>query len=287
MKNPCRICGHEKSNFLLSKTRGPFKSTFVQCHGCQSARIDPYPSEEDLMTYYNSDYLEMDLSESENLGVSHKTRFAPEYRATVYNEYAYGMADLGYDTKNINNVGAILDFGCADGIFLDFLLDKGVSGENLYGYDIGSDMISIATQKGHNCTDKYEDLMNKKFGLITLWDVMEHVSYPQDVVKQVKSLLQVGGEVLVQTPNFGELGLSLGKSFAHYLVVEHVNLFSRKALIDIFENQGFRCLAQSSFGAGAYEKNVSQPYKSSYDQLAKKYDFGATQVLYFKLMDDE
>lgn len=66
-------------------------------------------------------------------------------------------------------------------------------------------------------------------------------------------------------------------------MVEHLNLFSRKALIGIFENEGFECVSATSFGANAYEKYVSEPYKSAYDKLAKKYDFGATQVLRMKL----
>ena len=89
--------------------------------------------------------------------------------------------------------------------------------------------------------------------------------------------------VLIQTPHFNELAALLKKTFAHYLVVEHIHLFSRKALITLLESEGFECLAQSSFGANAYEKYVSEPYKTAYDKLAKKYDFGATQVLYFRL----
>lgn len=91
--------------------------------------------------------------------------------------------------------------------------------------------------------------------------------------------------MIIQTPHFNELATLLKEAFAHYLVVEHLNLFSRKALIALFEDEGFAVLAQSSFGANAYGKYVSEPYKSTYDKLAKKYDFGATQVLYFKLID--
>lgn len=91
--------------------------------------------------------------------------------------------------------------------------------------------------------------------------------------------------VFIQTPNFGGLAINLNSTFAHYLVIEHLHLFSRKALIKLFEDEGMICQAQSSFGANAFAKYVSEPYKSTYDKLAKKYDFGATQALFFKLRD--
>ena len=94
-----------------------------------------------------------------------------------------------------------------------------------------------------------------------------------------------GGVVFIQTPNFGGLAINLNSTFAHYLVIEHLHLFSRKALIKLFEDEGMICQAQSSFGANAFAKYVSEPYKSTYDKLAKKYDFGATQALFFKLRD--
>lgn len=75
----------------------------------------------------------------------------------------------------------------------------------------------------------------------------------------------------------------MGDVFAHYLVLEHLHLFSRGALINLFQDEGFSCLKQASFGANALINHVSEPYKKAYDKLAKKFDFGATQVLLFEL----
>ncbi|MBT0663926.1 methyltransferase domain-containing protein [Geobacter pelophilus] len=284
MKNQCRICGANDGVFLLRKTRGPFSSEWIQCSHCGSAHIAPYPTENELTEYYNSNYTEMELADKIDTGVNHKLRYSDEYKPNVYNEYSYSLADARCDLSKVAEQGDILDYGCANGVFLEFLSNNGISKEKLYGYDVGADMISDAIRNGFNCTASIEDLSEKKFSLVTLWDVIEHVPYPKDTVRQIKSLLKNGGEVLVQTPHFNDLAILLGDVFAHYIVVEHLNLFSRKALLTIFEDEGFECIAQSSFGANAYEKNVSEPYKSAYDKLAKKYDFGATQVLYFKLI---
>lgn len=193
MGNQCRICGSSESAFILEKTRGPFKSIWVQCKLCESAHIEPYPTEEELAKYYNSNYIEMDLSDETDTGVNHKLRFSDEYRSSVFREYAYSLADVGCEPSKLINLGDILDYGCANGVFLDFLSLEGVSKENLHGFDVGSDMISIASRKGYKCTTNPEEMANKKFSLITLWDVIEHVSHPKDVVKQIKLLLKPGG----------------------------------------------------------------------------------------------
>ncbi|MFA6529085.1 MAG: class I SAM-dependent methyltransferase [Candidatus Gracilibacteria bacterium] len=283
MKNQCRICGRSKGTFLLEKTRGTFKSAWVLCAHCKSAHIDPYPTEEELMNYYNSSYTEMDLSGGMDTGVNHKLRFSEGYRLNVFREYSYSLADVGCEPSKLMKSGDILDYGCANGVFLDFLSAEGVPKEKLHGFDVGTDMISIASKKGYKCTTNTKELLNGKYSLITLWDVLEHVLYPKEVVKHIKSLLKKNGDVVIQTPRFDELAILLKEAFAHYLAVEHLHLFSRNALLTLFENEGFECIAQSSFGANAYKKYVPEPYKTAYDRLAKKYDFGATQVLHFRL----
>lgn len=282
LTDQCRICDSLEGEFLLEKIRGIYKSAWVVCRHCGSAHIDPYPTQEELTKYYNSNYLEMDLSSGMDTGVSHKLRFSDEYRSRVFGEYRYSLNDVGFEPSKLIHSGDILDYGCADGVFLDFMTAEGVPKERLYGVDIGSDMILAAREKAYRCFH-IEELSMKNFGLITLWDVIEHVPHPRDLVRQIKSLLSIGGRVIVQTPHFGDLALFMKEAFAHYLVVEHLHLFSRKAVLALFENEGFECVAQSSFGANAYAKYVFDPYKTAFDKLAKKFDFGATQVLHFKL----
>ena len=282
----CRICGSNLGGPLLArKQRGQNVSQWSFCQNCESAHIEPYPSEDDMTRYYNSNYSEMDLAGA-NEGVNHKKRFSVEYESTVFAEYSFSLGDAGITAVEIKDKSLkVFDYGCATGGFLNYLASMGVSKKNLFGYDIGSDMVLEASSKGYDCTANLSDIDGLSFDLITLWDVIEHVSHPKEVVKWVKSHLNHNGSVLVQTPHFSDLAINLGEAFSHYLVVEHLHLFSRKALIDLFELEGMRCSSQSSFGANAYAKSVAEPHKTAYDKLAKKYDFGATQVLLFRMED--
>jgi spore maturation protein CgeB len=283
LQDACRICGSMRGSFIVEKGYGEFASKWFSCDGCQSARMDPYPNDLELTRYYNSKYLDMDLREN-SLGVSHKLRFSDSYKQTVFKEYSFSCSDVALDVKEIcDDKYSVLDYGCANGIFLNWLFQCGCSKDNLYGFDIAIDMVDEAVSNGFKCVTDISKLKGLYFDLITAWDLIEHVPHPKSVVRQMRSFLRDGGKILVQTPNFGDLAFLMGDVFAHYLVIEHLHLFSRASLIKLFEDEGFVCLKQASFGANAPTERVAEPYKTAYDKLVKRFDHGATQVLLFGL----
>ncbi|HWY62797.1 MAG TPA: class I SAM-dependent methyltransferase [Rhizomicrobium sp.] len=242
-------------------------------------RICPYPAEAELAAYYNDKYLEKKCTGS----VSHLLRFSAEYRPTVFNEYAQSVADAGLSTAMILK-SRILDFGCADGIFLDWLRSLGVDQNQLCGIDISDEMVQIARQKGHRAVSvaSQAELSGEKFDLVTLWDVLEHLLNPVETLGNLTQFLKPGGHILLQTPRTGLLSDILAEAFEHYLPIEHIHLFPRDTLINCMTPLGFRIIKAMSFGANAPATKVPRPYKSAYDQLAKRTDNGATQVLLCK-----
>jgi len=273
---PCRVCGATDHAFKVRKSTETYTSNWVTCGGCSVERIYPYPAEAELAAYYNDRYLEKKCTGS----VSHLLRFSPEYRPTVFNEYAQSVADAGLTAANILN-SKILDFGCADGIFLDWLRSQGVNQDQLHGIDISEQMVEIARQKGHRAVsvEAQAEFSGEKFDLVTLWDVLEHLSNPVKTLRNLTNFLKPGGHVLLQTPRIGLLSDALGESFEHYLPVEHIHLFPRETLINCMISTGYRITKAMSFGANAPAAKITRPYKSAYDRLAKLTDNGATQVL--------
>jgi 2-polyprenyl-3-methyl-5-hydroxy-6-metoxy-1,4-benzoquinol methylase len=268
----------------MTKNRGGFTSTWVECKKCRSAHIDPYPTATELAEYYDSGYTDMDFANTTDHQVNHKLRYSSEYETTIFSEYRFSLIDAGFDPETLHTqFEKILDYGCANGVFLRFLNSLGVTKNNLYGCDISSQLLD-------SCSGITSNLMpasnvvefNEKFDLITLWDVVEHIHEPLPVISTLASLLTPDGEMLIQTPNYGLLATLLGSDYAHYLAVEHINLFSRTALIKVFENVGMRCVSASSFGANVDGTQNHPVVKSTFDKVAKLYDFGATQVLRFR-----
>jgi 2-polyprenyl-3-methyl-5-hydroxy-6-metoxy-1,4-benzoquinol methylase len=272
---PCRVCGATISVFKVSKSSGPYVSRWVTCGGCGVQRISPYPAEAELAAYYNDQYLEKKCG-----SVSHRLRFSAEYRPIAFNEYAQSVADVGLTEATLLR-SRILDFGCADGIFLDWLLSRGVAQDRLYGIDISEEMVQIARRKGYRAVSaaSQADFSGEKFDLVAMWDVLEHLLNPIETLRQLTHFLTPGGQLLLQTPRAGFLADILGEAFEHYLPIEHVHLFPRETLVNCMAPLGFRVVKAMSFGANAPATTVPRPYKSAYDQLAKRTDNGATQVL--------
>lgn len=282
----CQICGNSVVKTLISKTKvykgSKFESSWVECLNCDSAHIDPYPTEEQLQSYYSSGYVEMDFEGTADEHSNHKLHYSKEYEKVVFENYDYSLKDAKFSIDSFHNK-AILDYGCANGIFYKFLTDiYGISKENIYGVDIESDMLDNCMKISPNfCSIKQLDKINKRFDLITLWNVIEHIYNPKPALESIIKLLKDNGEILIETPMYGSLAKKLGKDWSHFIVIEHINLFSRSAIKKMFGDFGMECISESSFGAnifGAVNPNV----KKALDQMAKEKDFGATQVLRFK-----
>lgn len=97
----------------------------------------------------------------------------------------------------------LLDAGCGAGMFLSLARERGASvvgldmsdarivyGRQHYGLDIRKSSLEDAVWKPG------ED----RFDVVTMWDVLEHVSFPVDFVKAAARLLSHGGYLLVDTP---------------------------------------------------------------------------------------
>lgn len=224
---------------------------------------------------YENDYLNKRLQP--HTGVDSRIRYAKEYRPTVFAEYALSLADLGIKKEGIKS---ILDFGCADGVFLEFCKKHFNSSTKLWGTDLSEEMLAQARKNGWNVFPLDEvDKLKTTFDLITLWDVIEHVEDPWAIISQLKSLLSPKGKIVIQTPRFGLLGELAGEQWPHLLPVQHLSVASKEGMQELIRRQGLVIESYASFGANAPSPVVAQPYKRIFDQLAKKLDFGEVQIL--------
>jgi len=96
---------------------------------------------------------------------------------------------------------AILDIGCGTGAWLERLANAGFN--NLYGID--NDIEQLQTKKA-TCWQANIDsddlgFGNKKFGLITSIEVIEHLENPGRFFQHLVGLLAPEGYLLITTPN--------------------------------------------------------------------------------------
>jgi SAM-dependent methyltransferase len=99
--------------------------------------------------------------------------------------------------------GRVLDVGCGNGEMLD---QYRAAGWTTVGVEPGPDSAALARAKGHLVvTGLLEDagFEAASFEAITLWDALEHIPNPAQVMAEVFRLLKPGGRVYLHVPNYG------------------------------------------------------------------------------------
>ncbi len=259
----CKICGVTEFNCDVRK--GDY--TYVICAGCDTSILYPLPTERILNKFYDS---------YTNEGGNYLQ--ARELDRNIYfNDYDLTFSDLCFDLKQYWD---ILDVGCATGIFLEYLKERKCA--DTKGIDISSKMIEISKKKGLNCTT--EDLLslNKKFDLITLWDVLEHFIDPKQSLEKVHQLLKKDGDLIIQTPCRGIISQQFKNEWRHYNPPQHIYLFNQNSLFRLLTSMNFMIVNWIRIGSGNNAGTIPQNPKKVFDTISKNLGIGDNIIVWAK-----
>jgi 2-polyprenyl-3-methyl-5-hydroxy-6-metoxy-1,4-benzoquinol methylase len=160
----------------------------------------------------------------------------------------------------------ILDIGCGGGLFLSLLKERGAQ---VVGIELSDSRAHYAKTKHGLEIDKHpieSDHWQKGyagyFDAVTLWDVIEHVNYPQLTLRSAANVLKPGGLLLIDTPcrdsfyhHFGEITYRLtGGRFPTFLnamysshLFGHKQIFSTSEMKALFESTGLEVIDLHKF----------------------------------------
>jgi len=118
-----------------------------------------------------------------------------------------------------------LDLGCGDGSLVHMLEEEGIKA------------VGVDAKQGQ----KIEKLkMVGKFGVVSMYHVLEHVDDPTLVLKRVKKWLRFDGFLVLEVPLVGSLSERwLGKEFLIYCDKTHVNFWIEKELLRLLAEHGW------------------------------------------------
>jgi len=117
---------------------------------------------------------------------------------------------------------------------------------NATGLEIDKNLVTAYKKRGLNglSGDFLKiDFGKRKFDIVTMWHVIEHVADAQKLFKKVHALLSPHGLFIFSTPNTDSIGLTKGKAdWFHLDAPRHFVLYSETTVQYIAEKYGFEML---------------------------------------------
>lgn len=214
----CLNCGSKKKK---KKFISWSKVKYAICDECECHYQDPILK----FNYTSSEYHQCDTDPDGN-----KRDLSTERETRIKNWYG----DTINYTNKFSNIN-VLDYGCGFGFFLSALnkdIKKfGIEESKFASKFIKKNYPQINILQGGI---KKLNMINKKFDVIMLYHVIEHVRNPGILIKNLKKKLKKNGTLIVGTPIVKtKLSNFFGKNFRHYIPA-HRSLYNLRELKKVF-----------------------------------------------------
>ena len=175
------------------------KFCFKLCVKCNALVLDPRPMIEDLKIIYPSNYHSYTLTkESKKL-----------FDITFFRKKAaLARFKIGLNYKQHSGKFKILDIGCGNGWMLDVLKEAYGDEVQTFGTEINEEVVKDGNTKGHCIRyglDPFALFEDEQFDVINITHVIEHLEKPFELIKNCFKLLEPGGILIIETPNFQSL----------------------------------------------------------------------------------
>ena len=221
-KTECLICKSSDIG-IFYKLRFNSNSNLYNCRNCKFYFLDRLekPFDEDSYTYYKR-FKDLEITEVYN----------------QLNEKRYKKILDSFERKiNKKNLPkTILDVGCGTGNFVHYANQNGWSAS---GIDLSKQAILIAKNFEKNCFNislKQQVKINKKFSLVTSFELIEHLEDPENALRIISEITEKNGFNYHTTPNFDSLDRRLLKEEWSTIVPSHLNYFNLNSIKKILKN---------------------------------------------------
>ncbi len=181
----CPVCDKDNSSYICNE-RGSIG--IVKCNSCNLIYVNPRVK--NSTTNYHG-----------------KSEIYAEEARLIFNGKKRHHRDVNYEyelkkIQSYKRSGKLLDIGCNMGFFLRKARDLGFDS---YGIDASPSLSDIArTRFGLNVKTSFfsaQEYEANTFDVVTLIDVLEHISNPVALLKEVNHVLNDNGIVCIKVPN--------------------------------------------------------------------------------------
>jgi 2-polyprenyl-3-methyl-5-hydroxy-6-metoxy-1,4-benzoquinol methylase len=233
----CPVCSGTKFKSFLScvdytVSRETF--TIVQCETCAFRFTNPRPDEKEIGKYYESE---------EYISHSGTSRGVVNKIYGIVRNYT-----IGQKVKLINKQNqtpntkprTILDIGCGTGEFLNACKQNRWSVTGIEPSDVARKHAKENFGIEPLSPEKLFEINEKKFNVITMWHVLEHVHQLHKTIEQINKILVDDGTLIIAVPNCNSFDAGkYGSQWAAYDVPRHIYHFTKNDIEKLFLRFGF------------------------------------------------
>lgn len=221
----CALCGADSTEILFEGQdewyKLPGRFPVRRCRQCNHIYLNPRPSPSEIGQYYPAEYAPYQPAIEDE----------PSLWRRLERQYAM-FKRIRMIQSRLKTRGRVLDVGCATGTFLAALRRLGWE---VYGVETNAEAAAYARQRfGLNVfTGELEAAAFPEhyFDLVILWDVLEHVHEPRQVLQEAARIVQPGGALLLVLPNPESLEARVfGRYWAGWDVPRHLHIFPTAVL---------------------------------------------------------
>ncbi len=208
--------------------------------------LNPVPSIDELNEFYARQYYESMKGTNGQMErfINHGDECIEELAWLQKTEYN----DAYLIFKEYFNEANFLDIGCGTGEIIEFMNNKGFKTVGIEPSEIAYNKMKEKKIEAYNCDlYKFYEITTKKFDIINMTNVMEHMPNPVETLRICKNLLKDKGIIRIKVPNdFNELQLNVVEKLKvpkyWVSIPDHVSYFDFKSLEKLLVHEGFRII---------------------------------------------
>ena len=225
--------------------------------------LKTHPVPEDLSRYYESEEY-----------ISHSDSKSNLQDKIYHRVKSYMLRKKSKWMQSYIKKGRILDYGAGTGEFLNHM--KNMQWE-VEGVEPNPNARNLGIKKGLDIHTTLTDLKKKRFDIISLWHVLEHVPDLDIKIAEFRKLLNPDGLLIIAVPNYNSSDAIFYKeNWAAWDVPRHIWHFSRKGMKQKLVQHGFSLVEEKPLKFDSFyvsllsEKNKkgdARPAKAFYQGL--------------------
>ncbi len=201
------------------------KYKVIECKDCGFYHVYPYPETDFLNAFYSKEYKD-ELSK-------------------------INLREKVLRIKKLADAREILDIGCGNG---DLLQEFAIEGFEPFGLEPSQSRARECNEKGLNVKNGFADKneFGKRFDIVNLSYVLEHIPNPFDFVENIKSeFLSEDGYLIIEVPNdfnpLQEVYASFHKVEPYWIhFPDHLNYWNFESFKSFIYTAGFKVMYQTS-----------------------------------------